>query len=80
MSEHRIAQRQRVLKGGTISFNGGAGIDCTVRNLSETGAALEVESPVGVPDQFTLVFGDGRGSKSCHVVWRKPGRIGIAFD
>ncbi len=26
---------------------GGAGIDCTVRNLSETGAALEVVSVMG---------------------------------
>jgi hypothetical protein len=32
---------ESVLKAGTIEFGGGA-IDCTVRNVSETGAALEV--------------------------------------
>jgi hypothetical protein len=37
------------LKAGKISFGGGA-IDCTVRNLSETGAALEVTTPVGIPE------------------------------
>jgi hypothetical protein len=80
MDEHRIAQRHRVLKGGTISFNGAAGISCTVRNLSETGAALDVISPVGIPERFSLVLdGDERG-KPCHVVWRKEKRIGIAFD
>jgi len=35
--EHRIAARHRVLKGGRIQFGGGS-IDCTVRNISETGA------------------------------------------
>ena len=45
--EHRIAPRRRLLKAGRISFGGGAAIDCTIRNLSETGAALEVTSPVG---------------------------------
>jgi hypothetical protein len=38
--EHRIAPRRRVLKAGSISFGGGA-IDCTVRNISDTGAALD---------------------------------------
>lgn len=39
MDEHRIAPRRRLLKGGKISFSNGAVIDCTIRNLSETGAA-----------------------------------------
>jgi hypothetical protein len=79
MDEPRIAQRHRVLKGGTIAFNNGAaGISCTVRNLSDKGAALDVISPVGIPDRFSLVI-DGNG-KACHVVWRKQKRIGIAFD
>jgi hypothetical protein len=80
MDEHRIAQRHRVLKGGTIAFNGAAGISCTVRNLSETGAALDVISPVGIPESFMLVVDGNQASKPCHVVWRKEKRIGIAFD
>ena len=54
VDEHRIAPRRRLLKAGKISFGGGA-IDCTVRNFSETGAALEVISPIGIPDRFTLI-------------------------
>ena len=69
----------RVLKDGSIEFGGGI-IDCTVRNLSETGAALEVTSPIGIPDHFNLVLsGDGRLAP-CHVVWRKEKRIGVTFD
>jgi hypothetical protein len=75
--DHRIANRQRVLKAGTIEFGGGA-IDCTVRNISATGAALDVTSPLGIPAQFTLVT-DG-SHLPCHIVWRKEKRIGVAFD
>jgi hypothetical protein len=49
------AQRHRVLKAGSIMF-GGATIDCVVRNQSATGAALEIASPIGIPDEFTLVI------------------------
>jgi hypothetical protein len=77
MNEHRIASRQRVLKAGTIEFGGGA-ISCTVRNISETGAALEVASPVGIPAEFTLVA-NGK-HLPCRVVWRKEKRIGVHFE
>jgi hypothetical protein len=79
MNEGRIAPRHRVLKAGTIEFGGGA-IDCTVRNVSETGAALDVISPIGIPDRFTLVLAAERLSHSCHIVWRKERRIGVTFD
>jgi len=47
MGEDRVTPRHRVLKAGTIEFGGGA-IDCTIRNMSNTGVALEVASPVGI--------------------------------
>ena len=79
MDEGRIAQRHRVLKAGTISF-GGAGISCTIRNLSDTGAALEVTSPVGIPQQFVLITEADGVTRQCHVVWRKERRIGVRFQ
>jgi PilZ domain len=79
MDHNRIAVRRRTLKAGTIEFGGG-GIDCTVRNISETGAALEVVSPLFIPDRFTLFVPSGQFKRPCHIVWRKEKRIGIAFD
>ncbi|MFT3940258.1 PilZ domain-containing protein [Rhodopseudomonas sp.] len=76
--EKRIMPRQRVFKGGLIEFSGGA-LDCVIRNLSSTGAALEVESPIGVPDQFILVFKADKCSRSCRVIWKAKLRIGVAF-
>jgi hypothetical protein len=75
--EHRIANRHRVLKGGRIHFGGGT-IDCTIRNVSETGAALDVASQLGIPTEFTLEA-DG-AHRPCRVVWRKEKRIGVTFD
>ena len=79
MSEHRIAPRKRVLKAGLIEFSGG-GISCTVRNLSDTGAALSVESQVGIPIEFKLVVISDQVSRMCRVVWRKEKRLGIRFS
>jgi hypothetical protein len=77
--EKRTTSRQRVFKAGTIEFGGGA-IDCTIRNWSASGAALDVTSPVGIPAHFTLfVPADGR-HWSCRVVWRKEKRIGVTFE
>jgi hypothetical protein len=64
---------------GTISFNRDGGISCTVGNLSDTGACLEVISPLGIPDDFTLVMEDDHRRRSCHVAWRAPNRIGVEF-
>jgi hypothetical protein len=80
MTEHRTAPRHRMLKGATITFNGAAGISCTVRNMSDAGAALDVISPVGIPPTFTLVIDGDDDGRPCHIVWRKEKRIGVAFD
>jgi hypothetical protein len=79
MSEQRNHLRQRVLKAGTIAFDG-SGIDCVVRNISATGAALEVESQLGIPPLFQLVISAERFSQRCRVLWRKEKRIGVVFE
>jgi hypothetical protein len=47
--------------------------------MSETGAALEVERPTGVPDDFTLLIKPEIIKRDCHVVWRSTERIGVRF-
>jgi hypothetical protein len=77
--ERRNVARQRVLKGAHITFKGrGAAIDCTVRNLSDGGACLKVESPIGIPDTFDLVLDDA-SARHCRVTWRKATQIGVVF-
>ena len=79
MDETRTAPRRRMLKAGTIEFGGGA-IDCTVRDISETGAALDVVTPLFIPDRFTLFVPTEHLKRPCQIVWRKEKRIGVTFD
>ena len=79
MDTNSRAQRQRMLKAATIEFGGGA-IDCTIRNWSETGAALDVNSPIGIPERFRLVQTSDKSQHLCRVVWRKETRIGVTFE
>jgi len=78
--ERRTQPRHRVLKGGRLSFHDGGGVDCTVRNLSPTGAGVDVDNPAGLPDSFTLLIESERLLRHCHAVWHNDRRIGIAFD
>ncbi len=77
--KERRTCRRRVLKPAQITFNGhSAVIDCTVRDISDGGARLMVESPVGIPDTFGLAVG-GETARQCRVVWRKTSQIGVEF-
>jgi hypothetical protein len=72
-------RRRRALKRARITFKGRwATINCTVLNLSDLGACLKVESPIGIPDTFDLVL-DHTPVRACRVPWRKATQIGIAF-
>jgi hypothetical protein len=78
MDEARQSPRRRVLKSGSIRF-GDVAISCVLRNLSLAGVALDVGSPVEIPDQFTLIVHSENKIHSCTVVWRKERRIGVKF-
>lgn len=79
MSYKRQSQRLRTFKGGSIIFGVAAPIECIVRNMSATGAALDVDSPAGIPDDFTLLIKPEFLKRNCRVVWRSPKRIGVQF-
>ena len=78
MDERRTNERRRALRTGKIVWNkGGSVIDCTVRNVSKTGAQIGVLNVVAVPEEFELRW-DGNAQR-CMVMWRKPDRIGVKF-
>ena len=77
--ENRTSQRRRTLKGGKIVLsNGISTFDCTIRNLSETGAKLLVAGQIGIPQRFDLALDDGRRF-TCDVAWRGDSEIGVKF-
>ncbi|MBR0792940.1 PilZ domain-containing protein [Bradyrhizobium manausense] len=78
MVEKRATQRHRVFKGGTITFEN-SGIACTVRNMSEGGAAIDLDTTITLPQSFTLLIERDNFVRSCRTVWRSDRRIGLAF-
>jgi len=80
MSEQRRHPRYRTLRAGRIVFNHRSSvISCTVRNLSEGGACLQVATSIGIPDCFDLTIEPDGATRPCQIAWRSEQRIGVAF-
>lgn len=78
--DKRHTPRRRTFKGGKIFFNHDRSvIDCTVKNLSPDGAALLVQSVIGIPGEFNLVISSDNVSRACRVVWKTETQIGVHF-
>jgi hypothetical protein len=70
--------RRKVFKTGKIYFGKSSEV-CTVREMSATGASIELADPAHVPDRFRLVLEMESASRSCAAIWRKDRQIGIRF-
>ena len=79
--EHRRHPRRLLNYGARIlDVNGTARADCTVADISETGAKLVTAQADRLPDQFLLALSvAGRVSRKCQVVWRTGGKVGVRF-
>jgi hypothetical protein len=53
-------------------------VPCTIRNISETGACLQVLATAGIPGVFEFVQG-GYAARTCKTVWRDDTQIGVMF-
>ncbi|MBV9958714.1 MAG: PilZ domain-containing protein [Acidobacteria bacterium] len=80
MVETRSAPRFRVAKAAMIE-DGGFKVACTIRDLSLTGAAVEITdlNTKTIPATVTLIVPEDGLKLSCRVVWRAPFRVGLAF-
>lgn len=76
---NRISARKRTLLGAKIIFNDGHSVyDCLVKNLSDTGAMIQIENPLAAPNTFDLQLSDNR-VLACEVRWRKINSMGVQF-
>jgi PilZ domain len=79
--ERRHEPRARTLKSAHILLNHHHSvIDCTVRNLSPSGASLNVASTLGIPETFDVMFDADKSVRTCHLVWHKEKQLGVEFD
>ncbi len=78
-SDRRSSPRRKVLKGVKVVYNDGHCIlDCTVANLSDGGACLDLPTFVPLPENVTLRFQDGH-EHLAQVVWSTSTRLGVRF-
>lgn len=80
ISEQRQDIRKRTFLKGLILFNKGASsMDCLIRDLSETGARLELSETSTLPEVFDLYIPQKDETFRATLRWRRDGGVGIAF-
>jgi diguanylate cyclase (GGDEF)-like protein len=81
MSEQKSMPRGRTLLAGKMISNfGQSSIDCVVRRISDHGATISVESPLGIPRHFHLHIPDEGAPRPCKMVWQSDKEVGVEFE
>jgi len=63
-----------------ILFNKGMmKVDCTIRNISDGGAKLEVSGAVALPDHFDLHIPQKNVTRHVRLAWRHGDACGVAY-
>lgn len=79
--EKRLAPRRNTSIVAALVYNGGrARMECVIRNLSDSGAKLELKGSVAsIPNTFDLIA-PGHRPHPCRVVWRTLKELGVQFE
>lgn len=78
--ENRFSRRCKTLKNCQIVLAHHTGVfDALLRNLSRTGALIDVNSVQYIPKHFQLRIVTDNVIRDCELVWRRGGRAGVVF-
>jgi hypothetical protein len=77
--DRRSGRRGRVLLGGKVVYGEGFSTDCTIRDLTETGARLTLPEHGAPKDFYLIVVRDGIAYRS-RTLWTKGREAGVAFE
>ena len=79
--DRRREPRQRVFKRGLIIIADlGATIDCTVRNISDHGTGLRLDSPFAAPSSFELDIVGANARRRVRVRWQTGRDLGVEYE
>lgn len=80
MNDRRTSQRQKSFLKGVILFNKRASsVDCTVRDLSPSGARVVITPGTTIPQFFELYIPSKDQYLEARQIWRTTDELGIAF-
>jgi hypothetical protein len=75
------ASRQKAFLKATIRFqNRSVTMDCVVRDISISGAKLEIHDSFTLPPEFELEIPQRGAILRCRLVWRTEGAAGVKFE
>ena len=77
--KHRGTDRNKVLMPASIEFDS-IRINCLIRNMSTTGAMIDVNGEAIIPAYFVLVLLLNGPRKYCRLIWRTENRLGVEFE
>lgn len=80
MAEPRKRQRVRTMLGAQIIFNNrNSTIDCQVRNMTDDGAKIIVDSQLTFPQRFEFHVPQKGRTFQAKVIWRQENETGLEF-
>src|SRR5689334_14652782 len=79
-AKRRPERRVSTLLSGVVStLDGSAEYDCTIRDLSDSGARIAVPRKAALPDEFYLMHVKDRIAYRVKAAWRSEENIGVQF-
>jgi hypothetical protein len=78
-AERRRYPRIRIQKDAKVVIGTASVLDCVIRDLSSTGARIEILDAAGLPEALDVTFDGGRTFRPCRLRWRSPTETGVEF-
>jgi methyl-accepting chemotaxis protein len=78
MQDKRASPRREIARAARIELGDGTAVECTLSDVSQTGARVAIEDAAAVPDEFVLVLRDDL-RRRCRAIRRDDGSLGVMF-
>jgi hypothetical protein len=75
----RVSLRRRTIFGGVIYEDNSRSTECSVSDISETGAKIRANLTLKIGDEVDLKINKFNDLRRCSVAWIREGAIGLHF-
>jgi stress-induced morphogen len=77
--QRRSTRRPTFFRGKIVHCDGSYSYNCVIRDMSESGARIEISQSGGVPEKLFLLGSGSRTAFEAEVVWKKQTFAGLRF-
>jgi c-di-GMP-binding flagellar brake protein YcgR len=78
--QRRSGERFRMcLEGRVVPYDSSSPIECTIWDISDTGARIAFQKPAEIPLQFELQIPTEDASAQVRLIWSNGREYGVAF-